>query len=35
MDILVHGENENYYFFFVNAEFYRAVWTIDLLDLTA
>ena len=29
--VLVHGENENVYFCFVNAEFYRIVWTINAL----
>ena len=29
--VLVHGENENFYFSFVNAEFYRVVWTINAL----
>ena len=29
-----HGENENLYFCFVNAEFYRVVWTINALFIT-
>ena len=28
---MVNGENENWYIFFVNAEFYRVVWTINAL----
>ena len=28
---MVHGENEIFYFCFVNAEFYRVVWTINAL----
>ena len=27
----IHGENENSNFCFVNAEFYRVVWTINAL----
>ena len=29
--VLVHGKNEILYFCFVNAEFYRVVWTINAL----
>ena len=28
---MVHGEDEHFYFCFVNAEFYRVVWTINAL----